>query len=240
MIKIGFLVLHDTGAVSIKTTSGLFEADVMGTQGALNPGGNNYPAIKQCVNLKAYALSFVACKNIDDSDNIAGNNTRLGIGGATSIPITLSATFSRKRIEEDSDDSGGIHYTMNDANTVSYLTAWARRRTILLLIWFPNEKTSPSILSYGQEKDFFTSKLRTLYDVLWDKNLNNSSTGWHDSTYGTDHFQFTSFFDDSTDYHPCAIPIIIQNITCKETGSSKKIEVEVTGFVLTNEEEESN
>ncbi len=229
----GMLVMRDLGAVSIKTSSGLIEVDNASSDGAFNPSEYTYPGQYNVVNLKAYTLSIEAGKSIDATPNIAGSITRLGIGGSNPIPITLNASFSRKRIEETSALAGGNQFTMEEANNITYLLQWSRTRSIQMLFWMPNEDDS-SWLSYGQEKDFFTSQLRGLYDVLWDKNLGNSTTGWHDSTYGTYHYRVEMI--NIGNYDACAVPIVVESVSVKESADGIRKEVTIAGYIIENEE----
>lgn len=227
--------MKDLGTLGVRAESGTFEGYNTSSDGVLNPSNiNKYPDKYGVVKLKAYNLSFDTGKNIDDSPNIAGALTRLGVGSTEPVPITLTARYSRTRIDEASESAGGVHYTVEDANAVSYLTSWSRKRSIIMLFWMPNTE-STDWLSYGQDRDFFTSQLRTLYDVMWDQNLGNSETGWHDSTYGTYHYFIEDLFGSGNDYEPCALPVILNKVTVKETADGVGVEVSVNGFVLENE-----
>lgn len=225
----GYLSAKDLGAVSLKTTSSLIVADTDSVDGINNPE-DNYGVI----DLRSFSISFDTGKNVDDSANVSGMITRLAMGSKNPIPLTLQSRVSRKKVTGDYSQ-----LTMNYITTLDYLVKWSRSRTIVMLFWMPNDNDS-TLLSYGQEPDFFTSQLRTIYDTIWDWNTDSSTSGWQGTdpttgTYGTNHFRI-EMSGSIGNYDVCAVPVIFNNVTIKESADKTWVDISVTGYFLEEEQ----
>ena len=214
VIIMGYLGAKDLGMLGVQTTNNLIEGIVDSSQGAVNPTDNN-----GITNLNAYALSFNTGKVINAEPNIAGNITRVAIRSSKPTSIELSVVISDRR-------------SKNETDTISYLTAWSRNRTTIMLFYMPN--TSSTTLSYGQEIDFYYSELKILYDTIWDKNLGTSAYGV--STYVSSRY-YTGATVNSSDYNACALPCVFEDITVKKEATSHTIEISLKGYILENEEQ---
>ncbi len=210
----GYLAAKDLGMLGVQTTNNLIEGIVESSQGAVNPTAND-----GITNLNTYSLSFNTGKVINAEPNIAGNITRVAMGSSKPTPIELSVILSDRR-------------SNNETDTISYLTAWARNRTTIMLFYMPN--TSTTTLSYGQEKDFYYSELKVLYDTIWDKNLGTSAYGA--STYGSSRY-FTGATVNGSNYNACALPCVFEDITVKKVADSHTMEISLKGYILENEEQ---
>jgi len=225
----GYLAAKDTGAVSIKTSGSLILPDTLSTDGVANPSSNF-----GVVDLRSFSFGFNTGMNVDDSPNIAGKITRLAMGGTKPIPFELSCYISRKTVE--GDDS---KLSVENINTLNYLLRWNRARTIVMLFWMPNTNDT-SWLSYGQDKDFFTSQLRTVYDVVWDWNTDSSTAGWQGTnpttgSYGTNHFRI-EMSGSISNYDACAIPVIFSDVSIKEDAESYGVQIKISGYCLEEEQ----
>jgi len=223
----GYLAGIDTGAVALKVSSNLFVVDLASTDSAFN----DTTQLGNTLNLGAYSLGFEIGKNIDSKSNIGNLPTRIVAGSKKAVPFTLSSTFNKKRIS-DTDTTIGDYFTTRDVDTITYLTQWARSKNIIMLCYMPNTD-SLSWLNHGQEIDFFSSQVKILYDVLWDKSTSSSSRGFQATTYGTYHYRIPLTVIGN--YDVCAIPVIFENVSVKEQANSYIINVEVTGYVIENE-----
>ena len=183
-------------------------------QGIINPTTN-----KGIINLKSFSLSYSAGKSVNSDPNITGNITRLGVGSSNAIPIELNISLNRRP-------------SINEVESIKYLTAWSRNATTVMLFYMPN--TDTTTLYFGQENDFYYSQLRTLYDTVWDKNLGTNP--FSATTYGSSRY-YTGATINSLNYNACALPCVFNNITVKEDASSIGVDVSFTGFVLENEEQ---
>ncbi len=218
--------MKDIGAVSIKTDGNIFSGDVSSPDGSYNTGDYNV------LNLKPFSINFNLGTNSDARPGIAGQTTRVNKGSKKAVPFTMEAVYSRRPL-----DLGADQIMARDIDTITYLSLWARNRTVVMMFWMPNDNDS-SLLNNGQEPDFYTSQLRTLYDVLWDKSTGSSTSGYQSSSYGTYHYSISMGSSIGT-YLPCAIPIVIDNVQVKEIANSFAVRVSVTGYVLEDEEQES-
>jgi len=223
----GYLAMKDTGSVKITTESGVFTSSIASPDGTLNPGGDY-----NLLNLKPFSLSFNTGNNMDTKSGIAGRSTRVSKGSKKPIPFSMEAMYNRKEFVDSSNK-----ITDRDINSISYLMSWSRSRTIIMLFWMPNDNDS-SLLRFGQEPDFFTSQLRSLYDSLWDFNTSSSTAGYQSTTYGTYHYS-VAMGGSIGGYSPCAIPVVIENVDVKEVADSYQVRVSVSGYVLENEQQES-
>jgi hypothetical protein len=218
----GYLAAKDTGKINIFSENNLFTGSINSPDGTFNTSENN-----GITNLSAYQFSFDSGKVVKSDPNITGNTTRLSVGSKLPIPFKLTASFNRK--SNNFNNTSEI-ISERDINTISYLFEWARDKNIIMLFYMPN--TSTTSLNYKQEKDFYTSELKILYDVIWDKNLGTSAYGA--TTYGTIHYS-TGATINSVAYQACAIPVIFEKITVNYVANSYLVEVSVDGFVLENE-----
>ena len=219
----GYMAIRDLGNLQIDTSLSLFQGRNPSPDGITNPSTNF-----GVVNLKSFKLSFDTGTTVDDKPNVSGNTTRLSIGSKKPIPIKLNAKFSRRQDDPSSDE-----ITSQDLRNISFLTHWSRARSIVMMFWMPNDN-STSWLNYGQEKDFFTSQLKTIYDVIWDKNLTTSGDGFGATTYGTNHYRVV-MGGAIGNYDACAIPIIITGINVKEEAKSRYINVTIEANLVENE-----
>lgn len=230
----GILVATDTGNTAIRSSSGLVEPFNDSVDGITNPSDQSkYPEQYGLINLKGYTLTDSIGKNVDAKDTIAGTFAKLSMGSKKPIPITLTAKFKNDKVTLPQTPTGteGARFGSAEMNSVAYLKTWGRSRSIIMLFYVPDDDSDTN-LNYGQVSDFYNSNLRSLYDSLWDKNLGNENLGWNDATYGSIRFLIQISFA----YQACAIPIIINNVTTKETAGKKFTEVSVTGFMVVNEE----
>ena len=230
----GILIATDTGSTALKTASGSIEPFNSSSDGITNPSDpTKYPQKYGLINLKAFTISDSVGKNVDTSDTIAGTFSRISLGSKKAIPIILTAKFEKKKIAlaQLPTGIGGERVGSEQFESVSYLKAWAYSRTIIMLFYVPSEDNNNN-LNYGQVKDFYNSNLRTLYDTFWDKNLGNENLGWNDDSYGSLKFPIEMSFG----YQACAIPMIIENCTTKDTAGGTHVEVTVTGFLVVNED----
>lgn len=210
----GYLAAKDLGKIGVQTTNYLIEGIVDSPKGAINPT-SNYGII----NLMSYKLSTNMGKNINAEPNIAGNITRIGMGSSNPTPITLSIKLNRRP-------------TLTEIDSIKYLSAWARNRTVVVLFYMPN--STNTTLSYGQEPDFYHSQLRTLYDVVWDRNVGTNA--YSSSTYGASRFN-TGLTINSSPYNACAVPCVFNNIVINSEASTYSVDVSLEGYVLENEEQ---
>lgn len=214
----GYLSARDMGNIEVSVVGGLYEGNNPSPDGTQNIDTND-----GILNLKSYSLSLTTGKVSNTDANIAGNVTRVSSGSKLPIPIELKAYFTRKRASE------GALLTPDEMRNLSYLLAWSRSNTIIMLFYTPFDATT---LDRGQDKDFYTSSLKMIYDVIWDTNL--GTTPYTSTTYGSIRYDTGKQFN-STDYHACAIPIIITDVVTNETADKSYIDVSVKGYVLENE-----
>lgn len=222
----GYLAAKDLGAVTVKTSSNVFIGDNASPDGIFNPG-NEFNVLA----LNPFVFSYDTGKNIDTRPNIAGNITRINAGSKLPIPFTLNARYSRRT------DRNVSEITAEDLVTINHLVQWARANTIVMLFYMPNENDS-TLLNHGQEVDFFTSQIRTIYDIVWDRNTSSSTSGFQATTYGTYHFSVT-MGGSIGEYLPAAIPVVFENVTVREDAAKTTVEVTATGYCLENEQRTS-
>ena len=230
----GYIAAKDTGSVGIVVEDSLYVGSPAGPDGVFNPSSEDvYPDKYGVVSLKAFSLNFNTGKNIDSEANIAGQCTRLGMGSTKPIPFKLSASYSRKL---DGNNRAATELRASTLRALPYIFQWSRARTVIMLMFIPNSNKD-TWLSKGQEIDFFTSQLQTIYDVIWDKNTDSSTRGFQSSTYGTNHYRIpmTSEVGEIGNYDCCAVPCIIEDFDVKEPADSNKVTVSITGYFLENE-----
>jgi hypothetical protein len=208
----GYLAAKDTGYISLQTSNYLITGINSNGVGAINPSTNN-----GITNLQAFSLAASTGKALDVKNNIAGNISRINQGSTNAVPISLETYYSNKP-------------SKYQAEAIKYLMAWSRNRTIVMLFYMPNN-TSDTLV-YGQDNDFYYSQLKSMYDLLWDKNLGTNSYGA--TTYGSSRFT-TGYSHGLVSYDACAIPIIIESVSFKEEAGINSIKVEVNGYVLESE-----
>lgn len=208
----GYLAAKDTGYIAIQTSNYLITGITNNGSGAINPSTNN-----GITNLQAFSLSSTTGKALDVKNNIAGNISRINQGSTNAVPISLETYYSKKPSKYQAD-------------AIKYLMAWSRNRTIVMLFYMPNY--SSDILVYGQENDFYYSQLKSMYDLLWDKNLGSNPYG--ETTYGSSRFA-TGYTHGLSSYDACAIPIVIESVAFKEEAGINSIKVEVNGYVIESE-----
>ncbi len=218
----GYLAAKDTGFLTMNVISSIFTGDAASPDGAFNPTDNF-----NVVNLNTYSLNVNISRNVDTSPNIAGNITRAAIGSKNITPITLSCIYSRRIT-----DLSASQIIVSGIETEKYLAEWAGSKKIIMLFYMPNQDNA-SLLHYGQEKDFYGSQLKVLYDVMWDKNTDVSTRGFSDSLYGTYHYSVTMTVIGT--YYPCAIPVVFYSFDARELGESNMVQVTVQGYALDNE-----
>lgn len=235
----GYLALKDTGSLGLNVSSGYFTPIYQGaSSNAINPSGDTYPYNKNILPLKALNLSLNTGKNIDSTSNITGSITRLGFGSTLPLSIKFSATYERKPKESDelSSITGGNILDSEASYVLSFLSLWARRKTILMLFWVPDEADNSNLL-YSEVKDFYSSVLKVIYDTIWNRDsFTASSKGYNSSTYGSVHYQLEDYFGAGSNYEPSAIPIVLNSISISSSGSSRLVDVSVDGYALENED----
>lgn len=227
---IGFLAAKDLGSLGVTTNNNIFEGFNASPDGIFNPTGSTYPNNFGVVNLKAFSFSYTTGKVTDDTENIAGNTTRVGVGSTRAVPFVMNARFNRKPV-----NLAATEITSQNTDSITFLTQWSRTRNIVMLFWLPNT-ASTSWLNHKQDKDFFTSQIKTIYDVLWDRSQSSSTKGFQATTYGTFHYKITDMFGSGQHYEPCAIPVVFESVQVKEDAQNYWIDVEVNGFCLEDEQ----
>lgn len=211
----GYLAAIDTGSIGIQTIGGYYTTLTTSPDGAKNTPNNN-----GILNLNGFQVSWNTGKNVGKDANIAGNLTRVSQGSTKPIDITLTSGFLKK--------------TQDEIDRVNYLTQWSRSKNTILLFYMA--RTTDETLYYGNSVDFFKSDLKVLYDVFWDKNLGSNAyngvaaTG----TYGSIWYNTGVTIGAST-FKPCAVPMVMDDITVNNSVDNARLEVTVIGTILENE-----
>jgi hypothetical protein len=207
----GYLAAIDTGSIGIQTIGGYYTTLTTSPDGAKNTPNNN-----GILNLNGFQVSWNTGKNVGKDANIAGNLTRVSQGSTKPIDITLTTGFLKK--------------TQDEIDRVNYLTQWSRSKNTILLFYMA--RTTDEKLYFGNSVDFFKSDLKILYDVFWDKNLGSNAFGA--TTYGSIWYDTGVTIGAST-FKPCAVPMVIDDITVNNSVDNARLEVSVVGTILENE-----
>lgn len=207
----GYLAAIDTGSIGIQTIGGYYTTLTTSPDGAKNTPNNN-----GILNLNGFQVSWNTGKNVGKDANIAGNLTRVSQGSTKPIDITLTTGFLKK--------------TQDEIDRVNYLTQWSRSKNTILLFYMA--RTTDETLYYGNSADFFKSDLKILYDVFWDKNLGSSAFGA--TTYGSIWYDTNVTIGAST-FKPCAVPMVIDDITVDNSVDNARLSVTIVGTILENE-----
>jgi len=212
----GYLAAKDFGYISVNSRNGLYYGSNLSPDGITNPATNS-----GIVNLKGYTFGYDAGNSIDDSPNISANRPRISSGSVIATKFTLSCQYSRH------NDDRTVSQISSEVDTLYYLLKWARNRSIIMLFYMPNS-TAVSWLNHGQEIDFYTSQLRSMYDCIW-------GGGFGTTTYGNVRFTTGYTMVGAISYDACAIPVVFDNVKVEEVAGTYLVKVEVTGFIMENE-----
>ncbi len=158
------------------------------------------------INIDTLDFSFDTGVELDSSPNLTMKRPRVTAGNEKIIPIKLSCYYFR----EDLDDATGL------MESVYYLAQASKSGYAGLIYWMPN---SDSEITSGEAQDYDTSVMHVLHDLEWeDAVLADGDTGYTGGTYS-----------------PSALPVIITDVTCKESAKGKDYSVTVDGYIISRE-----